>query len=42
VWIGFIWLRIVSGVIGRIILEWILGIRWEGVDWIHLTENKNK
>jgi len=29
-------------VYGRIILEWILRkIRWEGVDWMHLTQDRN-
>jgi hypothetical protein len=25
------------GVDGKIILEWILGKRWENVDWIHVA-----
>jgi hypothetical protein len=28
------------GVDGRIILKWNLRIQWEGVDWIHLAQNR--
>jgi hypothetical protein len=31
------------GVDGRIILEWILReMGWEGVDWIHLTQDRDQ
>jgi hypothetical protein len=30
------------GVDEKIILEWILGKRWEGVDWMHLTQVGDK
>jgi len=32
------------GVNGEIILEWILmrETGWEGVDWIHLTQNRDQ
>jgi hypothetical protein len=26
----------------RIILEWILGKQWEGVDWIHLAHDRDQ
>jgi hypothetical protein len=29
------------GVDGRIILEWILGKEWEGVDWIQLAGDRD-
>lgn len=27
---------------GRIILKWILEIKWEDVDWINLFQNRDK
>jgi hypothetical protein len=27
---------------GRIILKWILGKWWEGVDWMHLAQDRNQ
>jgi len=30
------------GVDGKIILEWILGKQWEGMDWIHLTRDRDQ
>jgi len=27
---------------GRIILKWILEIKWEGVDWMNLLQNRDK
>jgi hypothetical protein len=30
------------GVDGKIILEWMLGKQWVGVDWIHLTQRRDQ
>jgi hypothetical protein len=27
---------------GTVILEWVSGKEWEGVDWIHLAQDKDR
>jgi hypothetical protein len=27
---------------GKLILEWILGKQWEGVDWMHLVQDRDQ
>jgi hypothetical protein len=30
------------GIDGKIMLEWIFGNRWEGLDWMHLAQGRDQ